>query len=53
MAILRSVGARPLDVLWLLCVEGLGVMLCGVLAAPGMLLLIKVAPWHERPAGSA
>ena len=40
---------------WL--VEGLGwynfFMLCGVLAAPGMLLLIKVAPWHERPAGSA
>ena len=37
LAILRSVGARPLDVLWLLCVEGLGVMLCGVLA--GLLLL--------------
>jgi len=40
---------------WL--VEGLGwynfFMLCGVLAAPGMLLLVKVAPWHERPAGSA
>jgi len=28
-------------------------MLCGVLAVPGMLLLVKVAPWHGRPAGSA
>ena len=38
---------------WL--VEGLGwynfFMLCGVLAVPGMLLLFKVAPWHERPEG--
>ena len=25
-------------------------MLCGVLAVPGMLLLFKVAPWHETPA---
>ena len=24
-------------------------MLCGVLAVPGMLLLFKVAPWHEAP----
>ncbi len=37
---------------WL--VEGLGgylpfFMLCFVLAFPGMLLLLKVAPWHERP----
>ncbi|QID19636.1 AmpG family muropeptide MFS transporter [Nitrogeniibacter mangrovi] len=24
-------------------------MLCFVLAFPGMLLLLKVAPWHERP----
>jgi PAT family beta-lactamase induction signal transducer AmpG len=36
---------------WL--VEGLGgylpfFMLCFVLAFPGMLLLLKVAPWHER-----
>ncbi|MDD3354825.1 AmpG family muropeptide MFS transporter [Zoogloea sp.] len=40
---------------WL--VEGLGwfdfFMLCGVLAVPGMLLLFKVAPWRERPEGSA
>ena len=40
---------------WL--VEGLGwynfFMLCGVLALPGMLLLFKVAPWNERPEGSA
>ena len=28
-------------------------LLCGVLAIPGMLLLVKVAPWHERPEGSA
>ncbi|MBL8454353.1 MAG: AmpG family muropeptide MFS transporter [Zoogloea sp.] len=28
-------------------------LLCGVLAIPGMLLLFKVAPWHERPEGSA
>ncbi|MBN8283193.1 MAG: AmpG family muropeptide MFS transporter [Zoogloea sp.] len=28
-------------------------LLCGVLAVPGMLLLFKVAPWHERPEGSA
>ena len=27
-------------------------MLCGVLAVPGMLLLFKVAPWHERPEGA-
>ncbi len=25
-------------------------MLCAVLAIPGMLLLLKVAPWHEKPA---
>ncbi|MGO0789109.1 ABC transporter permease [Herbaspirillum seropedicae] len=37
LAILRSVGARPLDVLLLLCIEGLGVMLAGV--ASGLLLL--------------
>jgi PAT family beta-lactamase induction signal transducer AmpG len=23
-------------------------MLCAALAVPGMLLLLKVAPWHER-----
>lgn len=28
-------------------------LLCGVLAIPGMLLLFKVAPWHERPEGAA
>ena len=28
-------------------------MLCGVLAVPGMLLLFKVAPWHEAPATEA
>ncbi|WP_374495795.1 AmpG family muropeptide MFS transporter [Zoogloea sp.] len=28
-------------------------LLCGVLAIPGMLLLFKVAPWHERPEGTA
>lgn len=28
-------------------------LLCGVLAIPGMLLLFRVAPWHERPEGSA
>ncbi len=28
-------------------------LLCGVLAIPGMLLLFKVAPWNERPEGSA
>ncbi len=28
-------------------------LLCGVLAVPGMLLLFRVAPWHERPEGSA
>jgi PAT family beta-lactamase induction signal transducer AmpG len=27
-------------------------MLCGVLAVPGMLLLFKVAPWHEPGNGS-
>lgn len=27
-------------------------LLCGVLAIPGMLLLFKVAPWHERPEGT-
>jgi putative ABC transport system permease protein len=37
LAILRSVGARPLDVFMLLCIEGLGVMLAGVVA--GLLLL--------------
>ncbi len=40
---------------WL--VEGMGwynfFLLCGVLAVPGMLLLFKVAPWHERPEGRA
>ena len=28
-------------------------LLCGVLAIPGMLLLFKVAPWHERLEGTA
>lgn len=37
LAVLRSVGARPRDVFVLLCMEGLGVMLAGVLA--GVLLL--------------
>jgi putative ABC transport system permease protein len=46
LAILRSVGARPLDVLWLLCVEGLGVMLCGVLAG---LLLLSALAWALGP----
>ena len=40
---------------WL--VEALGwynfFLLCGVLAIPGMLLLVKVAPWNARPEGSA
>lgn len=37
LAILRSVGARPLDLFLLLALEGLAVMLCGVLL--GVLLL--------------
>lgn len=37
LVILCLVGVCLLDVLWLLCVEGLGVMLCGVLV--GLLLL--------------
>jgi putative ABC transport system permease protein len=37
LAILRSVGARPLDLFLLLALEGLAVMLCGVLL--GILLL--------------
>jgi putative ABC transport system permease protein len=37
LAILRSVGARPLDLFLLLAAEGLAVMLCGVLL--GVLLL--------------
>jgi putative ABC transport system permease protein len=37
LAILRSVGARPLDLFFLLALEGLAVMLCGVLL--GLLLL--------------
>ncbi len=28
-------------------------LLCFVLAVPGMLLLLKVAPWHPRPASAA
>jgi PAT family beta-lactamase induction signal transducer AmpG len=24
-------------------------LLCAALAAPGMALLFRVAPWHERP----
>ena len=27
-------------------------LLCAVLAVPGMVLLLKVAPWHARPSGS-
>ncbi|AYR25378.1 ABC transporter permease [Herbaspirillum rubrisubalbicans] len=46
LAILRSVGARPLDVLLLLCVEGLGVMLSGVLAG---LVLLSVLVWALGP----
>ncbi|WP_288392554.1 ABC transporter permease [uncultured Herbaspirillum sp.] len=46
LAILRSVGARPLDVLLLLCVEGLGVMLSGVLAG---LVLLSVLAWALGP----
>jgi PAT family beta-lactamase induction signal transducer AmpG len=26
-------------------------LLCTVLALPGMLLLLRVAPWNERPEG--
>ena len=37
LAILRSVGARPLDLFLLLALEGLAVMLCGVLL--GVLML--------------
>jgi putative ABC transport system permease protein len=37
LAILRSVGARPIDLFFLLALEGLAVMLCGVLL--GLLLL--------------
>jgi putative ABC transport system permease protein len=39
LAILRSVGARPLDLLFLLALEGLAVMLCGVLLALVLLSL--------------
>lgn len=46
LAILRSVGARPLDVFLLLCVEGLGVMLAGVVAG---LLLLSVLEWALAP----
>ena len=46
LAILRSVGARPLDVFLLLCVEGLGVMLAGVLAG---LVLLSALVWGLGP----
>ncbi|AON55393.1 ABC transporter permease [Herbaspirillum seropedicae] len=46
LAILRSVGARPLDVLLLLCIEGLGVMLAGVASG---LLLLSLLVWTLGP----
>jgi len=46
LAILRSVGARPLDVLLLLCIEGLGVMLAGVASG---LLLLSLLVWALGP----
>ncbi|EJN07023.1 ABC transporter permease [Herbaspirillum sp. YR522] len=46
LAVLRSVGARPRDIFILLCIEGLGVMLAGVLAGVLMLsgLLVVLGP---------
>jgi len=46
LAILRSVGARPRDVFVLLCIEGLGVMLAGVVAGVALLtgLLLVLGP---------
>jgi putative ABC transport system permease protein len=53
LAILRSVGARPLDLFLLLALEGLAVMLCGVLL--GILLLnagvVLAGPWLEAQFG--
>jgi putative ABC transport system permease protein len=43
LAILRSVGARPIDILVLLAAEGLGVMLAGVLLGLLLLTLALVA----------
>ncbi|HRH81421.1 MAG TPA: ABC transporter permease [Thiobacillaceae bacterium] len=47
LAILRSVGAGPLDILWLLTLEGLGLTLAG--AALGVILLtglgLAAGPW--------
>lgn len=60
LALFTSLMAMPRTFInasagWL--VEAMGwynfFLLCGVLAVPGMLLLFKVAPWHERPEGSA
>jgi len=60
LALFTSLMAMPRTFInasagWL--VEAMGwynfFLLCGVLAVPGMLLLFRVAPWHERPEGSA
>ncbi|MBK6656589.1 MAG: AmpG family muropeptide MFS transporter [Zoogloea sp.] len=60
LALFTSLMAMPRTFInasagWL--VEAMGwynfFLLCGVLAVPGMLLLFRVAPWHERPEGRA
>jgi putative ABC transport system permease protein len=53
LAILRSVGARPLDLFFLLALEGLAVMLSGVLLGLVLLNLGIVAggPWLEAQFG--
>lgn len=50
LAVLRSVGARPLDIFLLLALEGLAVMLAGVILG---VILLSLALWALSPFLSA